>query len=206
LLVDVEGHGREELAQEVDVSRTVGWFTSVYPVLMERVESSSAAGGWEAAVLKSMKEQLREIPQRGIGYGLLRYMASDEQAGEQLSRMPQAEVSFNYLGQADHGMDQNSLFVLTGEPGGATQSASGQRRYLLEINGIIAGGELRLSWSFSENLHRRETIEALAEDYVQQLRQLIRHCEGPDAGGYTPSDFPKADLSQEELDELLAEL
>jgi non-ribosomal peptide synthase protein (TIGR01720 family) len=77
---------------------------------------------------------------------------------------------------------------------------------LLVINGLIVSGQLRLIWSYSENIHRRSTIESLAERFVQALRSLITHCQSPEAGGYTPSDFPQMQFSPKELDELLAEL
>ncbi|HJP95206.1 MAG TPA: amino acid adenylation domain-containing protein [Pyrinomonadaceae bacterium] len=96
VLVDVEGHGREEIVESCDLSRTVGWFTTIFPVLLE-VSNSSAPG----ETLKSVKEQLRRVPNRGIGYGLLRYLRGDEAICTQLEKFPQAQVSFNYLGQLD---------------------------------------------------------------------------------------------------------
>ena len=96
LLVDLEGHGREELGEEVDVSRTVGWFTTMYPVRLE-IKAGSSSG----AALKGIKEQLRGIPQRGIGYGLLRYMRGTEEEQKTLQGASAAQVSFNYLGQVD---------------------------------------------------------------------------------------------------------
>ena len=96
LLVNMEGHGREEILEGVDVSRTVGWFTSLYPILLELDEQDQPG-----EALKSIKEQLRAIPQRGIGYGLLRYLCADTQVVEQMRRLSEAELSFNYLGQFD---------------------------------------------------------------------------------------------------------
>jgi non-ribosomal peptide synthase protein (TIGR01720 family) len=205
LLIDLEGHGREDIFAEVDVSRTVGWFTTIFPVPLE-VSAPENGDNPQAAVLKAVKEQLREVPRRGLGYGLLRYLSTDVSAGERLKAQPQAEVSFNYLGQVDQVLGESSLFAMAGESSGAGQSERGQRDYLLEINAIIAGGQLRLSWSYSQNLHHRETIEAVAAEYIQQLQQLIAHCQSSEAGGYTPSDFPDVDLSQGDLDELLTEL
>jgi amino acid adenylation domain-containing protein/non-ribosomal peptide synthase protein (TIGR01720 family) len=204
-LIDLEGHGREDIFEMVDVSRTVGWFTSIFPVLLGIKEPQDGEGR-EATAIKGVKEQMRGVPRRGIGYGLLKYLSRDVSTGERLKAQPQAEVSFNYLGQVDQVLGESSLFAMASEPGGPTQSHSGRRSYLLEINAIISGGELSLSWSYSSNLHRQQTIEALAADYIHQLQQLIIHCQSPQAGGYTPSDFPDVELSQEELDELLTEL
>jgi non-ribosomal peptide synthase protein (TIGR01720 family) len=106
LLVEVEGHGREEeVVGGVDLSRTVGWFTSVYPQLLEGSAEESLA-----TTLKRVKEQVRETPRRGLGYGMLRYLNERAELREQLQRLPRAEVSFNYLGQFDQVVDAESIF------------------------------------------------------------------------------------------------
>src|SRR4029453_3910609 len=98
LLIDLEGHGREEIVEGVDLSRTVGWFTTIFPVLLQ-LEPTAAL----ADALKSVKEQLRHLPKRGIGYGVLRYLSQDTEISEKLRTLPQAEVCFNYLGRVDQG-------------------------------------------------------------------------------------------------------
>ncbi len=94
--IHLEGHGREEIVEGVDLSRTVGWFTSMYPVFLHLKQKAS----WGEA-LKSVKEQLRQIPNQGIGYGILRYLSSDEETVNKLQQLPKPEISFNYLGQFD---------------------------------------------------------------------------------------------------------
>ncbi|MGE0127963.1 MAG: amino acid adenylation domain-containing protein [Blastocatellales bacterium] len=201
LLVNLEGHGREDIFDDVDLSRTVGWFTAIYPVLL-RLEKASALG----ESLKSVKEQLRAIPQRGLGYGLLRYLTDDEEIVEALRRLPQAEVSFNYLGQLDQALPADSLLAPARESAGPVHSPRGRRKHLLDVRGSVARGRLNLSWTFSENIHRRGTIERLAQSYIESLRALIAHCQSPEAGGYTPSDFPLAQLDQVDLDQAFAEI
>lgn len=201
LLIDLEGHGREEIMEDLDLSRTVGWFTTVFPVLLE--------GGGTAnpgAELKKIKEQLRRIPQGGIGYGLLRYLNRTAGVAERLQGLPQAQVSFVYLGQFDQMISASSLFGPAPESSGPTSSAGGTRRYVLEVSSLVAEGCLQITWAYSENLHRSSTVERLANNFLEALRAIVAHCHSPAAGGYTPSDFPEADLSQKELDELLAEL
>jgi amino acid adenylation domain-containing protein/non-ribosomal peptide synthase protein (TIGR01720 family) len=198
LLVDLEGHGREELAAELDVTRTVGWFTSYFPVVLESVEGSNIA-----ATLKKVKEQLRSVrQQRGAEYPLLRYLASDEDVRRELRELPQAQVSFNYLGQFDQVLTEESLFLMAKESTGPGQSNQGLRTHSLEVNGRIAGGQLGLFLTYSANVHRRETMERLAHGYAEALRALIAHCRLPEAGGYTPSDFPLAKLEQRTLERL----
>ncbi|HLM56823.1 MAG TPA: amino acid adenylation domain-containing protein, partial [Pyrinomonadaceae bacterium] len=201
LLVDTEGHGRETISDDLDVSRTVGWFTSVFPVLLELPE---AAGAGEA--LKSVKEQLRRVPNHGLGYGLLRYLGADAEVSARLSSMPQAEVSFNYLGKFERGGAETSALGANRETDAPVRSPRGARRHLLEINGSVVEGRLRLSWNYSAARHTAATIERLASQFIEMLRSLINHCVTLEARGYTPSDFPEAELSQGELDELLAEL
>jgi len=201
VLVDLEGHGREDLFDDVDVSRTVGWFTALFPV---RLDLEDAYGPGEA--LKTIKEQLRHIPHRGIGYGLLRYLSEDKEITRQLEALPQAEVSFNYLGQLDQAVPEGSPFGPARESSGPAHSLRGRRSHLLEVNGGIAGGKLQLEWTYSENLHRRATIEGLAQSFMEALRTLIAHCQSPEAGGYTPSDFAEFEWGQEDLDDIVAEI
>ena len=185
----------------MDLSRTVGWFTTHFPVLLD-LERPSRPG----EALKSVKEQLCRIPNRGIGYGLLRYLRGDTTVAGRLRTLPQPEVSFNYLGQFDQVLPASSPFAWAKESSGPDRSLRGRRHRLLAVTGCIIGGRLQLDWTYSENLHRWATIERLAQSFLEALRALITHCRFPEAEGYTPSDFPEADLSQKELDELIAEL
>ena len=201
VLVDLEGHGREELFEDVDLSRTVGWFTSLFPVRLE-------LGGEHqlAEVLKSVKEQLRRIPNRGIGYGVLRYLSQDRATRWQRQALPQAQVSFNYLGQFDQVRCESPLLGFAKESSGAVQSPLGSRSHLLSVNGLIASGKLQLDWTYSQNLHQRVTIERLAQRFIEALKSLIAHCQSKDARGYTPSDFSAARLSQKQLDKFIAKI
>jgi amino acid adenylation domain-containing protein/non-ribosomal peptide synthase protein (TIGR01720 family) len=197
LLVDLEGHGREEILEGVDLSRTVGWFTTVFPVFLELPEPDNLP-----EALKTVKEQLRQIPNRGIGYGLLRYLKGDTAIIEQLQNLPQAEVSFNYLGQLDQVLSPDGMFAVAKESSGSEHSLRSHRSHLLEINAFVVGGCLQLDWTYSNNRHQRTTIEGLVENFVAVLRSLIDHCQSPDVGGYTPSDFPLARLDEDKLSKL----
>ncbi|MDB9373597.1 non-ribosomal peptide synthetase [Nodularia sphaerocarpa] len=201
LLISLEGHGREDLFEDVDLSRTAGWFTSLFPVCLQ-----VAGLHHPGEALKSVKEQLRRIPNRGIGYGILRYLSQDAAIHKQLELLPQPQVSFNYLGQ----FDQTHLAPLgwkyAPESSGSIHSPQGQRRHLLNVNGLVIEGRLQLEWKYSQAFHHQSTIENLAQNYVKTLEAIIDHCLSPEAFGYTPSDFPEVGLSQEELDELLTEI
>ncbi|WP_413198526.1 amino acid adenylation domain-containing protein [Nostoc piscinale] len=190
LLIDLEGHGREEIFEDVDLSRTVGWFTTIFPVHLNLENSKDLA-----KALQSIKEQLRAIPNRGIGYGLLRYLSQNQELATQFSSS-KAEVIFNYLGQFDRILAESSLFSFAPESVGATHSGRNQRTHLLEINAGIYQGHLEMSWSYSSKLHRQTTIEKLAENLIEVVRSLIAHCESVDAGGFTPADFAEFQQSQ----------
>jgi non-ribosomal peptide synthase protein (TIGR01720 family) len=200
LLVDLEGHGREELFEDVDLSRTVGWFTSVFPVKLQ-LDSYR-----EGEALKSIKEQLRQIPSRGIGYGVLRYLSQDSAIAKQFQSLPQPQISFNYLGQLDTVRSQSLLLGLAKESSGLTHCPQGHRSHLLEIDSFVVDGKLQLNWTYSSNLHRKLTIECLAEMFMKELECLIYHCQEVGLGSYTPSDFPEAGLNQNELEKLLSTL
>ena len=205
LLIDLEGHGRpdarseENLLNQLDVSRTVGWFTSIFPVHLELTSQSSGEA------LKAIKEQLRRVPNRGLGYGILRYLSPNAALRAQLAGLPQPQLSFNYLGSVD-GLAAEPILGVTSETPGAEVSPASKRLHLLEVLAQVKDGCVHLEIIYSNAMHRRTTIQNLAGNMLECLESLIDHCLSPDAGGFTPSDFPEAGLSQEELDRLVADL
>ena len=198
-LVELEGHGREPLFDDVDVSRTVGWFTSVLPVRLRL-----ATGDW-GAQLKATKEQLRAVPRHGIGHGLARYLRADT-AGA-LAATPAPQLSFNYLGRLDQQRGSaGGRFTDRVESLGPNQDPHGERPHLIGVTAFVSANSLRVSWSYSANRHTAETVRLLARHYLSHLTALIGHCRSDAAGGATPSDFPLAGLDQRTLDLLLAQL
>ncbi len=192
LLIDVEGHGRHDLFDDVDLSRTVGWFTTWRPFFLQ------AAGLAPGALLRQTKEGLRRVSNQGLGYGLLRYLSSDAGVRSVMAALPQAEVSFNYLGR----MDADLSLGRGPESVGGTSSPRQARRHWLEVNSYVADGRLHVDWTFNRRVHRRETIEQWAADFLRRLASVVSHCLSPDAGGFTPSDFPLARMTTAELDKL----
>ncbi|MEA2562151.1 MAG: hypothetical protein QOH06_3655 [Acidobacteriota bacterium] len=200
LLLDLEGHGREGVFAEVDVSRTVGWFTSIMPVHLEL-----SPGGDLLAALRSVKEQLRRMPHRGARYGLLRHLCRDEAVRSELRRRAQPEVSFNYLGRFDQALPPgDSPFDFSPLSKGPDRSPAGSRRHLLEITARVVGGCLHVQLAYSEAFHRRSTVEELARSFVAELRALLALAEAPSAETLTASDFPLAHLDEDKLQHLSA--
>src|ERR1043165_2067957 len=207
VIVGLEGHGREqEEVGGVDVTQTVGWFTSLYPAVIE-VRRGSEVG----EALRSVKEQLRGIPGKGVGYGALRYLGSTE-VRERLRQREQMEVSFNYLGQFDyfdHATDtqvDGSEWRGARESSGSDQSLQNTRGFVIEIVGNVVGGQLHFLWHYSSNINRRETVQSIAESFVNYLRELIHHCQDGDVERYVAGDFPLAGVNQQQLELLLGQL
>ncbi|WP_277965035.1 condensation domain-containing protein, partial [Pseudomonas sp. RIT-To-2] len=199
--IQLEGHGREDLFEDVDLTRTVGWFTSLYPVKLT-VRPSVAES------IKRVKEQLRTIPNKGIGFGALRYLGSEE-TRQALAQLPVPRITFNYLGQFDGSFapasgagETSALFTPAPESSGANQSPRAELGNWLSINGQVYNGELNLGWTFSRDMFAPATIQRLADDYAAELTALVAHCVDEQAQGVTPSDFPLAALDQAQLDSL----
>ncbi len=190
LRVDLEGHGREPISDDLDVSRTVGWFTSQYPVVLE------AGGVGPGEALLNAKERLRAVPGRGIGYGLLCYLGNAEAAQA-------ADISFNYLGQADAASGERSLFRASPAAAGPSRSPRGHRTHPLEIVGLVTEGRLRITLAYGSRTYAQETAERLAADYANALRQLLGQSRESEEV-FTASDFPKARLDARNFDKLAA--
>ncbi len=201
VLIDLEGHGREDLFQDVDVSRTVGWFTSVFPVALRIAEDAQPGD-----LIKSVKEQLRHIPNKGIGYGLLRYLSPHDAVREQLRQFAASEISFNYLGQFDQTFPAEAPFRPACEAIGKSNDASTRLPYALDINASLIDGRLAVAWGYSRHRYKRQTIVELAESYLLTLNACIQHCIEQETGTYTPSDFPDIDIDQGTLDHIFEEI
>jgi amino acid adenylation domain-containing protein/non-ribosomal peptide synthase protein (TIGR01720 family) len=184
VLVNLEGHGREEIGGGLDLSRTVGWFTTDYPVQLTD-ESPYEPG----AALRSIKEQLRRVPRQGFGFGVSQYLDPDAAVRERFDALPQPVVGFNYLGQFDQVFREEARFSYSTAPTGPSQAPDGRRVFVMEAYGLVSQGRLEMDFEYSENLHERATIQALAETFIDSLTTIIEHCLSPEAGGFTASDF-----------------
>ena len=197
LLLMLEGHGREALFEDVDLSRTVGWFTSIFPV---RLDLKNSGEQWfPGETLKDIKEQMRQIPRRGIGYGILRYLCPESG----LSTQSDPPLVFNYFGRLDQLLADSKLFGFAVEPAGPWRSEHQHRRYALELNAQVIHGRLEFEWTYLSGVHSEQSIQSLAREVSVALSEVIRHCQTPDAWGRTSSDFPLARLDQTQLDRLL---
>ncbi|MDY7095471.1 MAG: amino acid adenylation domain-containing protein [Acidobacteriota bacterium] len=196
LVVDLEGHGREDVLGEVDLSRTVGWFTTHYPVCID-LEAAQEPG----PALVQTKESLRAVPRAGIGYGLLRWLGQGEEHRRLRARRDPA-LSFNYLGQLDGVLEEDAQMRLAPEASGPERAPDELRSYRFEVSGSVLDGRLQLAVTFSPEVDEGAMVDRWVEAACRRLEVLIEHCRDPEAGGFTPSDFPLADLASADLDQI----
>ncbi len=207
LLIDLEGHGREGIP-DVDLSRTVGMFTSIFPVQLDigqlDLEEACSGGRGLATALKSIKRQLGTIPDNGVGYGLLRYLNTE--TAQALSALPQSQIDFNYLGRfpASEAADWSSSESISGGMDPAMPF-----HHALEIDSMVlersAGPELRAIWTWMPSIFSKDEVQLLAEGWFHVLEALVRLSAQPGVGGLTPSDVPLVALSQAEIEQLESE-
>ncbi|MGY3677005.1 amino acid adenylation domain-containing protein [Streptomyces sp. TE33382] len=210
LLVDVESHGRHPV-DGMDLSRTVGWFTSVHPVRLDvaGIDLADVLSGGSAAgrLLKVVKEQSRAVPGDGLGYGLLRHLNGE--TGPVLAALPSPQIGFNYLGRFAVG-DQNGVraWQLAGDIG-SSMDASTDLPHAVDANAIVQdlpdGPELMLTLEWPDDLLDEAEIERLGQAWLDMLSGLARQADDPAAGGHTASDFDLVDLEQDEIEALEAE-
>ncbi|WP_143833092.1 non-ribosomal peptide synthetase, partial [Nocardiopsis sinuspersici] len=192
VLIDLEGHGREDLFERVDLSRTVGWFTTVFPVAL------GSSSDW-ADQVRTTKEMLRSLPGHGVGFGALRYLGTEQQRTA-LARVPEPHVGFNYLGRFDTGAESGAPYTAMALGGGDAPGAD--RAHLLDVVGRVAGERLVLDLAYSDLAHTEDTVRGLAEELVAALTDLVEFCLRDGVGGATPSDFPLVGLDQAAVDRL----
>ncbi len=199
LLLTMEGHGREDILEDVSLARTVGWFTSTYPVFLDLSQISEMGKS-----IITIKEQLRNIPNNGIGFGLLKYLNNKD--SEKLKDLPEPEVIFNYLGQFQTDSTKLSLFKPIAGFNNDERSPKSKRGHLIEISVSVKGKNLFIDIMYSKNQFKQESIENFLSRYKGELINSVSFLLKADNGAYTPSDFQDVDLNEDALDDLLSEL
>jgi len=193
--IAIEGHGREPLQPDLNVSRTVGWFTSIYPVVLDLRHAADLS-----RFIKNVKETVRRVPHNGIGHGLLKHLTKPElKKHVRFNLAPQ--ITFNYHGQFDADLSKLSTDVVFESPG-KLRSQYAERMEELGVSCSIEGKRLHVSISFSRKQHRPEKIEKLCQCYQAALRDVLAHCSNQTTAELTPSDLTYKGLSIEALDQL----
>jgi amino acid adenylation domain-containing protein/non-ribosomal peptide synthase protein (TIGR01720 family) len=209
-LLHLESHGRHDIDGE-DLSRTVGWFTSMYPVRLDvadlDLDEAVAGGAAAGAALKLVKEQLRALPDHGIGYGLLRHL--NLQTSPLLAGLATPQIGFNYLGRF---ADSDSAADFAPAPEAATLGGGMADEtavpHALEITALTRDGQsgptLHATWAWPGGLFSDDDVRELGEGWFAALRALVTHTTTPGAGGHSPADFALVTLDQSEVDTVMA--
>jgi non-ribosomal peptide synthase protein (TIGR01720 family) len=173
--IDLEGHGREDLLDGVDLSRTVGWFTAIYPVALEVPGDDEPE--WRT-LIKSVRRQLRTIPGNGIGFGALRYLGSPAARDRLSMNSGGPHVAFNYLGQWDARSSEadGSLYKAVHGSLGQDHDPADREWHLLEVVGAVQNGQLEFSWYYQPDVHDLSTVQAVAGDFMKALRRIAQDC------------------------------
>lgn len=193
VMVMLEGHGREYIGRDIDVTRTVGWFTTMYPLIF-----NMDYGRDIIRQLIEVKESLHRVPNKGIGYGILRYLTKS------IDR-PDPEIIFNYLGDFGSGIKTDSgeeLFEFAEGYHGKSVSVQRSRAAILDVSGMIVAGQLRLSIGYNAKQYSSSTIKVLLKSFQQQLKGLIRQLSQEQSEHLSPVDLTYKGLSIEQLQEL----
>jgi nonribosomal peptide synthetase CepB len=210
VLVDIETHGRHDFTGELDLSRTVGWFTALYPVRLDPELADPAdvrnGGPGVGSLVKQVKELTRAVPQAGLGYGQLRYLNAETQTI--MADLPRASIGFNYLGRFTLGEKDSTDWRLAGPDAMGSESAQDlPAAHLLELGALVRANEagqaellLMLSWVREE--FANDDVPAFADGWLAALRGIALHAAEPGTGGHTPSDLSLVELTQRQIDEL----
>ncbi|WP_028888243.1 non-ribosomal peptide synthetase [Tenacibaculum ovolyticum] len=193
--VMLESHGRAELNEALSFNRTVGWFTSAYPVYLPSTSKKPLN-----SVIKDIKEHLHQIPNNGIGFGLLRYKDESEIAND-IKTIPLPQIIFNYLGNID-GMEENGSFKLVDNHLNIDESSKNESNYPIEFLGYMKNGALEFSLSYHTTHFKEQTIKKWLETYKTTLKEIIDFCINQEHTEATPSDYDYTDLSSDDLVEL----
>ncbi|MCR1976067.1 amino acid adenylation domain-containing protein [Clostridium sporogenes] len=194
LAITLEGHGREDILKDVDITRTIGWFTITYPVVLDLEQKDIGK------VVKKTKETLRKVPNKGIGYGILKHLTLDENKNNEKLDL-KADIGFNYLGQFDEDTN-NEVFTNSNMPTGICIGQDFKFSNSISINSMISNGELNIDISYNSLEYNESSIENLGNCYKQALINVVEHCMKKEETEYIGADYGVNDYSIEEIDEL----
>jgi len=196
VLIGMEGHGRENILEDMDITRTIGWFTSLYPVILDVSRREDIA-----RTIKLVKENLNSIPHNGVGYGILKYVTQYENK-EDIEFSLNPELVFNYLGEFGQDSGENDIIDISNLSSGDSASENMEIKYSLEIVGELSDGRLNFNFYYDSSKFDSSTIERIIEDYRANLLMIADHCLEREGTEITPSDLTSKGLSIDDLDNI----
>ncbi len=194
ILLSMEGHGREQLIDDIDLSRTIGWFTSQYPIVLNISKSDDLS-----YTIRNVKETLHRIPMNGIGYSVLKYLSSDEQHSIKFKQKPILE--FNYLGQFNSDIKGDFIENIIEQPGKLLSEQTEFDKDII-ITALVPSDSLVLSIQYNKTRFKEDTVSRLLKKYMERLIEIADHCENLNEKVLTPSDLSDKDLTMDELDDI----
>ncbi len=198
IVLDMEGHGRQVWDESLNLARTVGWFTSLYPLRL------TLSSGSFTKQLSQVQQQLSQVPNEGVGFGALQSVAEEALPGQQSLASP-AEISFNYLGQL--AIDTTGFVSrLVTEPVPGTKSSAGDRAYIFEIVALIQSRQLQIRWRYSQEQYEQITMQQLSQRFSSNLKSLIAHCRQPSRETIAPASLSAAGVEAGQLNRLMNKL
>jgi len=199
LFIYLEGHGREAIIEGLDISRTVGWFTGLFPVILDMTPANDIS-----YAIRHVKEILRRVPNKGIGYGILKYLtpgAKKQTWTDSIEFKSEPDIYFNYLGQFGRDNQNNDSFIkISSINPGKNISPEMERTNAIDINGMVVQGKLSLIFTYNKYEYKRDTIEKLAAGYRSHLVDIIDHCRKKEEKELTPSDLGYTGIKIEEIE------
>lgn len=201
-IIHLEGHGREEILRNVNINRTVGWFTSRFPLFIDLSTSEDALtyDKYLSYCIKNIKETLRNVPNKGVGYGVLKYLTNSE-LNILISSNINPEINFNYLGQFKT-EKQSEVFEISSFDTVQAISPNLERQFAIDINGMIIENQLCLIFNYNKHQFNLTTIDNFADIFKRNLEDIIYHCINKNEKELTPTDVGNKELSIEELEDI----
>lgn len=200
VVIDIEHHGRVPFHEEIDLSRTVGWFTNIYPLYFDLSNNV----GPDADLLKKVKNTMREVPNSGLGYGILRYLQPDHAEDQFSFKTLRPPFSYNFLGNIDQTFIQSRYFTFSSYLSESARDPNEKRPYLIDFEPYITQENFVLRVGYSSDVFEEAQIQDLVEETIGNIKSLIQLCTTSDEIGYVSGDFPHANIGQKELEKFLS--
>ncbi|MBP7653547.1 amino acid adenylation domain-containing protein [Candidatus Dependentiae bacterium] len=193
LLVELETHGRDEILRDINISRTIGWFTAMYPLILKNYDDISK-------LIKETKEVLRRVPNNGIGYWILKYLTPYEHTKSLQFDKLHPQVLFNYLGEMSSNEQSKSIFDFSQTGSGKSISSDFELRHPIEINAVTVDNKINFDIAYNPEIYSQQQIQLFFENYKTALSEIAEHCISRNYSEKTPSDYTIKNMSISDYD------
>ncbi|MBP7654186.1 amino acid adenylation domain-containing protein, partial [Candidatus Dependentiae bacterium] len=196
LLVELETHGRDEILREVNISRTIGWFTAMYPLILKNYDDISKS-------IKETKELLRRVPNNGIGYGILKYLTDSDHKKTMSFDKIRPYVLFNYLGEVSSNEQSKSIFNFSQMSSGQNISGDFELQHPIEINAVTVDYNINFNITYNPEIYTEKEIKSFRDNYRKALIKIAEHCILKTERENTPGDYTDCPLELGEYEDAI---